>query len=59
MSKAVIDKSKCLGCGACTGVCPAAAISIASDGKAVVDPNKCAGCGQCAANCPAQAIENK
>lgn len=59
MAKAVVDQAKCLGCAACTGVCPAAAIAIDASGKAAVDPSKCAGCGQCAKICPAQAIENK
>jgi len=59
MAKANVDQSKCLGCGACTGVCPVAAISIDASGKATVDQTKCVGCGACAGVCPAQAIENK
>ncbi|MCQ2956533.1 MAG: 4Fe-4S binding protein [Mycoplasmoidaceae bacterium] len=59
MSKAVVNKSKCLGCGACTGVCPVGAVAIGSDGKAGVDQSKCVGCGACAGVCPVQAIENK
>lgn len=59
MSKATVIKEKCVGCAACTGVCPVHAISIGADGKSTVDQEKCRGCGQCAAICPAQAIENK
>lgn len=59
MSKANVNKSVCLGCGACTGVCPVGAIAIGADGKAGVDQSKCVGCGACAGCCPAQAIELK
>jgi len=59
MAKAIVDQSKCLGCGACTGVCPVGAIAIDASGKAAVDASKCVGCGACAGVCPAQAIENK
>lgn len=57
MAKAKVDSVKCLGCGACAGVCPHAAISIDANGKSVVDSNKCVGCGACAGVCPAQAIK--
>lgn len=59
MSKAKVEKSKCLGCGACTGVCPVGAVTIGADGKATVDESKCVGCGACCGVCPVQAIENK
>lgn len=59
MPKANVEQSKCLGCGACTGVCPAQAIAIDASGKAAVDASKCVGCGACAGVCPAQAIEVK
>lgn len=56
MAKAKVNQNKCLGCGACTGVCPQNAIAIASCGKACVDQSKCIGCGACCGVCPAQAV---
>lgn len=50
-----VDKTKCVGCGCCMGICPAGAISL-KDGKATIDPTKCISCHQCAATCPMQAI---
>lgn len=58
MSKAYVNKEKCVNCCACIGVCPMGAISI-KDGKSDIDQSKCVGCGQCAGTCPQQAIENK
>ena len=29
-----VDKDVCIGCGACTGVCPTGAITLEADGKA-------------------------
>ena len=52
-----IDKTKCMGCHTCAGVCPAMAISVTEDGKCTIDKAKCMGCGTCAAVCPANAIE--
>ena len=40
-----IDKTKCVGCHTCMGVCPAMAISDAGDGKCQIDKAKCMGCG--------------
>ena len=36
----VIDKEKCVGCGACVGACPVEAIKINDEGKAVIDAEK-------------------
>ena len=55
--KAVIDKTKCIGCGACVSVCPVEAISFDEDGKAVIDRSKCIRCGTCEAVCPVGAIK--
>lgn len=48
----VIDKEKCIGCGACVGACPVEAITMNDEGKAVIDAEKCISCGTCVAVCP-------
>ena len=48
----VIDKEKCIGCGACVGACPVEAIKMNDEGKAVIDAEKCISCGTCVAVCP-------
>lgn len=53
--KPSVDQSKCVGCGACSGICAHDAPQIA-DGKATIDHNKCVGCGRCIAACPMGAI---
>lgn len=72
---AVIDKSKCINCGACAQVCPFSAIinkkrpcekackihaiSMAEDGEALIDDSKCIACGACVYQCPFGAISDK
>jgi len=51
---AVVDRDKCIACGACQEICPTGAISI--DEIARIDPMKCMGCGECVAQCPQEAI---
>ncbi len=48
--KAVVDRARCYGCGACTTVCTPQAITIILY-KAVVDPATCTGCGRCVDKC--------
>lgn len=50
-----IDRSKCIGCGACVGVCPKNALRL-KGGAIVVDRSLCIKCGTCAKACPANAI---
>ena len=50
-----IDRLKCIGCGACTFVCPVEALEI-EDMKCKVDEEKCISCGQCLAACTWEAI---
>jgi thioredoxin reductase/NAD-dependent dihydropyrimidine dehydrogenase PreA subunit len=53
-----IDVSRCIGCGACTDVCPEGEVLAVVAGKAaIVHPEKCIGHGLCADACPVGAIE--
>ena len=70
-----IDKSKCVGCGACAKVCPYTAIvnrkrpcenackikaiSMNDDKTARIDNDKCISCGACVYQCPFGAIMDK
>lgn len=70
-----IDKSKCVGCGACAKVCPFTAIvnrkrpcqsackikaiSMNEHKAAKIDYEKCIGCGACVYQCPFGAITDK
>lgn len=51
----VVDKTKCIGCGACIVECPVEALDLV-DGLAVVNPEKCTNCGSCVKVCPANAL---
>ena len=51
------DDEKCFQCGACTGICPTAALSVSRPDMAVLfDPDKCTGCGLCVPVCPVRAM---
>ena len=51
----VISEEKCIGCGACVGVCPTEAISQSGE-KYKIDPDTCVDCGACVGECPSEAI---
>lgn len=51
----IIDASECTSCGACSDVCPVAAISE-GDAAYVIDPETCTDCGACESECPVSAI---
>jgi ferredoxin len=51
---AKVDEDACTGCGACSEVCPAEAISV--DDTAKVDSELCTECGACVEECPVEAI---
>lgn len=73
--KAVIDKSKCKECGACSRVCPYSAIinnkrpcerackikaiSMSETKAASINNDKCISCGACVYQCPFGAITDK
>lgn len=73
--KAVIDKEKCIECGACAKVCPYSAIknykrpcenackvkaiSMSESKAASIDNDKCIRCGACVNQCPFGAIMDK
>lgn len=50
----VVDQDLCIGCGACVGVCPTAALTtdLAATHEPQMDESKCTGCGLCVAVCP-------
>ncbi len=53
---AVIDETRCVGCGRCSKPGHCLAIRITDQKKARVDPAECIGCGVCRALCPVEAI---
>jgi len=64
---AVVDETKCIGCGYCASICPYRAASMNEKTvvaeevsyitrKSYINPALCKGCGTCAAGCPAGAI---
>ncbi len=55
ITKAVINKEKCIQCGKCKGICPHDAVSSVY-GEYNVKKERCLGCNQCLKVCPASAI---
>ncbi len=52
-----VDPLKCLGCGACTAVCPEGDIlQMVNNFPVLVNPTKCVGHSLCFKSCPYQAI---
>ncbi len=51
----VVDKAKCIGCGACVVECPVEALDLV-DGIATVNPDKCKDNGSCVTVCPSNAL---
>jgi L-aspartate semialdehyde sulfurtransferase ferredoxin len=53
------EEELCVHCGACTGLCPTAALSIsAADKKILFDVQKCVACGMCGLVCPFGAMKD-
>ncbi|MEG1499592.1 MAG: 4Fe-4S binding protein [Clostridia bacterium] len=53
----MVNKNKCISCGACIDICPVSAIKFDVDGKAKIDESICIKCGACEATCPVSAIK--
>ena len=54
-SQLMYYRTKCVGCGACTQICPLH--TIGEDGKLVLERNGCTHCGKCADVCFSGALE--
>lgn len=51
-----LDADACVGCGACTQVCPQGVLAMNGRKVRIVDINGCMECGACANNCPVAAL---
>lgn len=54
-----VDPSKCVGCGACTRICPPKALTLTVEGSTIIlkyFAGRCIFCGMCADTCPEKAI---
>lgn len=54
-----IDKDLCIGCGACTSVCPTNSLTLEEDGKCSVNNESCIQCLACISTCPVEAISEQ
>lgn len=57
LTRFTIDAEACTGCGMCSRVCPANAISGEVKTAHVIDPDKCIACGSCREACRFDAVE--
>jgi ferredoxin len=56
MKKLVHDRSVCLACAGCVGVCPKMALDMYGL-DLQIDPEKCVRCGICVKACPVGALK--
>ena len=57
LTRFTINAEACTGCGMCSRVCPANAISGEVKTAHVIDPDKCIACGSCREACRFDAVE--
>lgn len=51
-----LDDRSCIGCAACTEVCPHGVLVLSGKKVRVADKDGCMECGACANNCPTGAV---
>ena len=56
LSLPVIDRTRCIACGACIDACPTHALGWVAERAALVDPAACIWCSRCERICPTDAI---
>ncbi|MFR8332567.1 MAG: 4Fe-4S binding protein [Oscillospiraceae bacterium] len=56
---AVVDKTRCVACGACQNVCPRNAAVVYRGCYVNIHETLCIGCGKCANLCPVGCIKLK
>lgn len=56
-NRIIRDEERCVSCGACTAVCPTAALYMDENWKLVFDAEKCVGCKLCISACPLRVIK--
>ena len=60
MAEVIIDKEKCIGCGACVNTCPQNVFEMNDENKAEAPRAKdCIACRACEGACPVGAITIK
>lgn len=52
----IVVSDACIGCGACTAVCPTGSLTLGDEGTAVCEHSTCILCQACVGTCPVQAI---
>ncbi|MDI6707548.1 MAG: 4Fe-4S binding protein [Candidatus Thermoplasmatota archaeon] len=52
----ILNKEKCINCGACISICPTKVFSYKEDKSISVDYERCIQCGLCVNACPHQAL---
>ena len=56
VARITLDKDSCIGCRACTMVCPHQLFTVKDQKAALINRDNCMECGACSLNCPVDAI---